>query len=304
MEPNALYSKIRTDENLMETIAHGSSGYPFRRYLENIAQFDFHCVDWHWHTELEFMYLESGTITAWIGDSQLELTAGNGIFINSRILHRFYSPEEARMPNFVFMPSFIASEDSLVYRNYVLPVISSSLRFLIFSESVPWQARVLSIMQEILTDQGGALRELRVSALIQTLWLEICSNIDLPALEYSTDHSSASIARLQMMMHFIHLNYPQALSLEDIAHCAAVSKSTALNLFQRYLQVTPVDYLIRCRLKQAALLLSRTEKKVNAIADETGFHSVDYFCRTFKAHYGLTPTQYRRGKLESLQEPK
>ena len=42
----------------METIPHGSQDYPFRYYYEHLAQFDFNCIDWHWHTELEFVYVQ------------------------------------------------------------------------------------------------------------------------------------------------------------------------------------------------------------------------------------------------------
>jgi hypothetical protein len=73
MKETNVYTKIITDENLMETIPHGSQDYPFRYYYEHLAQFDFNCIDWHWHTELEFVYIQSGTVTAWIGEKQLEL---------------------------------------------------------------------------------------------------------------------------------------------------------------------------------------------------------------------------------------
>ena len=119
-------NKIAIDENLMETVQHGDRNYPFKYYYENLALFDFNCVEWHWHTELEFVYVESGTVTMWLGEKKFTLPEGNGVFINSRILHRFYSPTEAVIPNFVCMPCFIAPEDSLVYRKYIFPVISSS----------------------------------------------------------------------------------------------------------------------------------------------------------------------------------
>ena len=41
----------------------------------------------------------------------------------------FYSPGEAVIPNFVCMPSFIAAQDSFIYQKYILPVLSSSLRY-------------------------------------------------------------------------------------------------------------------------------------------------------------------------------
>ncbi|RHU44056.1 cupin domain-containing protein [Clostridium sp. TF11-13AC] len=89
-------------------------------------------IEWHWHTELEFIYIESGTVTLWIGEDQFHLTEGNGIFINTKVLHRLYSPSKALIPNFVFMPSFIAPCDSLIYQKYILPIISYPLPFLIF----------------------------------------------------------------------------------------------------------------------------------------------------------------------------
>ena len=67
----------------METVQHGSNLYPFQFYYEDLSVFDFNCIEWHWHTELEFIYIESGTVTLWIGEDQFNLTEGNGIFINS-----------------------------------------------------------------------------------------------------------------------------------------------------------------------------------------------------------------------------
>ena len=45
MKETNVYTKIITDENLMETIPHGSQDYPFRYYYEHLAQFDFNCID-------------------------------------------------------------------------------------------------------------------------------------------------------------------------------------------------------------------------------------------------------------------
>ena len=41
------FSKIITDENLMETVQHGSRNYPFAFYYEDLSLFDFNCVEWH-----------------------------------------------------------------------------------------------------------------------------------------------------------------------------------------------------------------------------------------------------------------
>ncbi len=281
----------------METIQHGSSSYPFRFYYDNIALFDLNCVEWHWHTELEFVYIESGTVTIWIGEKQFALSEGNGVFINSKILHRFYSPAEAIVPNFVCMPSFIAPQDSFIYKKYILPVISSSLAFQVFCGESGWQAEVLADIKQIIAVQSRvSSRELATSALLQKLWLRLYENAEFSDTRGRTDDSASSQARLQLMMQYIHQNYSQEISLDELAGYAGVSKSTALNLFHRYLHLTPIQYLINYRLNEAAGLLSRTEKKVATVSGETGFRSVDYFCRLFKKHYRLTPTEYRKKK--------
>lgn len=300
MNFNTSYNKVVTDKNLKETIQHGDNSYPFHFYYDNLALFDFNCIEWHWHAELEFVFIESGTVTFWIDKKQFNLSEGSGVFINSKILHRFHCIEEAIIPNFVCMPSFIAAQDSLIYQKYILPIISSSFTFQIFDNQEPWQAEALSIMQQILAAQDSVSSgELLTSALIQRLWLKIYENADISYTENHKNNSSSSQLRLQTMMQYIHLNYAHNISLDDIARHAIISKSTALNLFRKYLHITPVNYLINYRLKKAVILLSNTDEKINAISDETGFNNVDYFCRTFKKRYHLTPSEYRKRDLLS-----
>ena len=52
-------------------------------------------------------------------------------------------------------------------------------------------------------------------------------------------------------------------------------------------------YEIEFRLEKAAKLLTETEKSIAAIASETGFENVGYFCRKFKSLFGTTPKGYR-----------
>lgn len=295
MNTDRSLNKIKTDDDLMEIAQHGSDIFPFQLYDEHMSDFDFQCVDWHWHTEFEFVYLESGSVHFIVGDKSFDLYAGTGIFINSRILHRMHSEEDAAVPNFLCLPSFIAPVESLIYQKYVRPIADSSLAFQIFTPDQSWQEDILSDIKKIISIwRTESADELMISFHIQKLWFSLFKNIsELPAKK--TKRASAH-ARLQIMMRFIHEYYAQNLILEDIAASANISKSTALNLFKEVLHTSPVSYLVSFRLKEAALLLSNTEKKIGAIALETGFHNVDYFCRTFKRTYGATPTEYRNRK--------
>lgn len=295
MNYNTTYNKILTDENMMETIQHGSKEYPFHFYYDNLELFDFHCIEWHWHTEFEFVYVETGTVYFGISEKQFALSEGQGVFINSKILHRYFSQGNAIVPNFVLMPYFIAAQDSLIYQKYVLPIMASPMDYQIFSQDIPWQAEVLSLMREMMAAQEKASDvELVNSYLIQKIWHILYQNTDVEHMGKKENYSASSQARLQLMMQYIHQDFAYNISLSDIADQAKVSKSTALNLFQRYLGISPVTYLINYRLQEAAKLLASTEKKVTVISKDTGFDSVDYFCKAFKKYYKLTPTEYRK----------
>ena len=278
----------------MEIKPHGSSDYPFQYYYDNLELFDFHCIEWHWHREFEFLYVESGKVLCGIGEKQIILSEGDAIFINSKILHRFYASSGGVIPNFVCMPEFIAPENSLVYKKYILPIISSNMSFQCFQIAEPWQARIIQIMIKIMgTQENEKIRELSTLALLQDLWLIFYENVKLSDKEKMQTVDEAAQKRVQLMMQYIHENYNHEMSLDEIASHIGISKSTALNLFQRFLHITPVSYLIGYRLQAASWLLKNTNKKVKTIAYESGFRNVDYFCRLFKKRHHLTPSEYR-----------
>lgn len=62
MKPHNGAGKTITDESLREMVRHGSEEYPFQYYVEDPWMFDFHCIDWHWHPEVEFVYVEKGMV--------------------------------------------------------------------------------------------------------------------------------------------------------------------------------------------------------------------------------------------------
>ena len=109
--------KTHTDDTLRETVVHGNQAYPFAYYPENIWEFDFHRIDWHWHHELEFLLVDKGMAICFAGDNRIELSEGSGIFINSGTLHRYEAKSSAFCPNIVFDATLLAPEDTLISKN-------------------------------------------------------------------------------------------------------------------------------------------------------------------------------------------
>lgn len=228
-----------------------------------------------------------------------EVPQGNAVFINSKVLHEFYSEDNAVIPNFVCYPTFIAPIETRIYNQYVQPIISSTINYQIFSPVLPWQKEILDILQEIFTQQNSACaKELITSSLLQKLWAVFFEHIDTTHLNQQQDHSAQSQIKLQVMMQYIHTNYSSQIALSDIAQSAGISKSSALSFFHKYLKMAPVSYLILYRLKKASELLITTDLKLVEIAYATGFNNIGYFCKQYKIHYGITPTEYRKLKAQ------
>lgn len=290
------YFHVTTDDTLRETLTHGSGSYPFAYYLEDIWQYDFHCVDWHWHYEVELLTVEKGRASCLVGEEQVELSEGFGLFVNSGILHRYEACESGIVPNILFSPALFAEEKSLIYEKYVLPVLHSA-PCQVLDPKVAWQKEMLQIMSAIYKMQQEEKNELRTMRHVVQLWELLAKYLEASPASSGVRHTDHRQAKLLVMMQYIHDHYSEPVTLEEIAGAAAVSKSSALNLFQAGIHSSPVAYLIQYRLKQAGELLYTTEKTVSAIAEEVGFSSAGYFCRKFREHYHMSPIEYRRVKV-------
>ena len=149
MKPQQNYPQITTDETLRETVQHGLENFPFCYYLEDVWDFDFHCIDWHWHHDLEFIYVTHGTAICFADGQSIQLPQDFGMFINSGVLHRYEAASSVLLPNIVFSPTLLAEENSLLYEKYIAPILSSHTPFQIFSPEIPWQKKILDLLKQI-----------------------------------------------------------------------------------------------------------------------------------------------------------
>lgn len=289
------YSKIVTDESLRETIPHGSDDYPFRYYLEDIWEFDFHCIDWHWHPEVEFVLIEKGTMELLVGSDRYTVEAGTGIFINSQVIHRFETTGSVIIPNIVFSPSLLAPEASLIYRKYIQPILESAVECVIFSAENPRQRELLDTLASVFIvqeEENGC--EIKTAELLLKLWRMLYENVDTTEKTSVLRAAEKTQAQLQIMLQYIHKNYLYPISLDEIAETVALSKSSVLNIFQKNIHTSPIQDLVNYRLKRAAKLLATTRSSVSSIAGDTGFENIGYFCRKFKEVFQMTPGEYRK----------
>jgi AraC family transcriptional regulator len=83
-------------------------------------------------------------------------------------------------------------------------------------------------------------------------------------------------------------------TLDEMAQDAGLSPYHFLRTFERLTGVTPHQYVLRARLRQAALRLVSGRDKIVDVALDCGFGDLSNFNRAFRAEFGLTPRAYRR----------
>ena len=83
------------------------------------------------------------------------------------------------------------------------------------------------------------------------------------------------------------------LALEVLAREAKLSRFHFLRAFARATGLTPHRYVLRARLRSAAVRLATDGARVVDVAMRSGFRDVSNFNHAFRAEFGTTPRQHR-----------
>jgi AraC-like DNA-binding protein len=93
----------------------------------------------------------------------------------------------------------------------------------------------------------------------------------------------------------------EAIDLESVAREAGLSPFHFLRLFANALGVTPHQYLVRCRLRRAAHLLSDGARSITDVAFDVGFGDLSNFVRTFHRAAGVSPRVFRQASRQAAK---
>lgn len=109
-----------------------------------------------------------------------------------------------------------------------------------------------------------------------------------------TDERNPSIGRLAAALTRIETEYDQPLRLDDLASAAHLSPAQFSRVFKETFGISPIQYLIRLRIKHACHLLQRHNIPIADVAAQVGFVDFNYFSRQFKQVMGQSPRAYRK----------
>lgn len=291
-------TRIEVNDNLQETVKHGSHDFPLAIYTDKFNLFEDGYIRWHWHKEVQFSYSLYDKVVVFIEDEEIILSPGEGIMINSNVLHQIkpYENIDCIMFSIDFDSTLIGgSEESLIEKKYLSPIIeSNNLKFISLKPDVPWQKRILSHLEQvfILSHKKSYGYELEMKNYLSIVWLNLIKEIK-EDIKRTVPSASNDDERVKMAMQYIQKNYADNIDLDSIARTANISKSECCRSFKRILKVTPFEYLMEYRVSKAAELLLKNKDSISNISLDVGFNGISYFGKVFKKYRNCSPSEYR-----------
>ncbi len=104
---------------------------------------------------------------------------------------------------------------------------------------------------------------------------------------------AGALGRVVDTVRWIDTQPEAELGLERLAEQAGLSPYHFLRTFERATGVTPHQYVLRARLRAAAIELADTRDKIVDVALDCGFPDLSNFNRAFRAEFGVVPRVYR-----------
>lgn len=149
------------------------------------------------------------------------------------------------------------------------------------------------------TDEDATSTPSEISSrLIESLILLIR---DRSAAENGEEANQKS--QIQKILLYLHKNFKEDITLEDIANYSAFSPHYVSQLFHAETSYTLTQYVTNLRLEYAKNLLFSTDHSIPEICTKCGFRSFAHFLRCFKSRYGISPSKFRQQlRAESKQQ--
>ena len=260
----------------------------------------------HFHDDIEVVYVLDGSIIMRNGYYTYSLRQGDIFILNDREMHSFESTGEDNMVMMMQMnlAYFSRYYDNLKNSFFVTDTDNDS------DESLDVLKNILArIMMEIL--QKGYGYEHKVIESTHNLIASLMSDFQYFVMddgrfrnETKNKGNKVLAGRLNRITDYMYDNYNRKLTLSEIAEREHLSIYYLSHIIKEATGLSFQDLLSYIRVEESEKLLLGTNKKIGAIAEETGFSAVRYYIKHFENWFGMHPLEYRKkyiGKIFSRE---
>lgn len=233
----------------------------------------------HFHTYMEIAFCVSGMQSIRVGENTYTLKRGDAIAIFPNAIHEY-----------------IECKPSCNETTEVVVIICNTK---LFAETMPeiitkYPRNPLINAKAISKNAAIAFRKIiKQNNDIEMIgWAYIILSNLMGALELIPQKGNLDLP--SKIISYINANFKEELSINRIAEVFGYHPSYIAHLFCDILKIPFKTYLGNIRSEYAASQIQATEKSLTEIAYDSGYNSLNTFCRCFKKTFSQTPSQYKK----------
>lgn len=235
----------------------------------------------HWHESLELHYILTGESVIDINQSPVIAKEGDLVICNSNELHQgFCSAAPMESCRLLFSLEDLSPE--MDNRGYV------------FQNHIQKDEVIKQLFLELCREEANQAPGYKQAckAIVTQLMVHLCRNYVVQTLSREdTRRQKKNRERCNRLITFIEANYANPIANQDMADLVHLSKDRFEHFFRENFGLSALQYIQNYRMKMAKKLIKEGNIPISKVAEMVGFADYNYFGRTFRNHYGCTPTQ-------------
>ena len=294
-----MISELEVFSDLSERLNYNLPNFPLYVRKGTLHQFERYAAACHWHPDLEFILVLNGSMEYFINGQTVQLSAGNGIFVNSKRLHYGFSTNHTDCSyTVVAVHPILLGESTLLGKEFLEEKFGSNADdFILLTSQSLWQLEALISLNQMYDEMHSNTRNI-LRLLSQAAELCACTADHIQLLPSHAVDEQLWMT-LRKMTGYIHQHYDLKITLDDIAASGAVCRSRCCELFHKHVGQTPNTYLMQYRIHRSCEMLRETNRSVCEISIACGFQSASYFSYAFRKEMGLVPQEFRKQAVSS-----
>lgn len=286
--------KVKPSFELVEP-SFGSSFY-YSKYQQN-ANNKAHL--WHYHPEIEMVFVNGGTGKRQIGSHISYYTNGDLILIGSNLPHCGFTDETTGNTNEIVMqmkPDFLGTDFLKLKETKGIVNLFEKAKY-----GIAFGKDTMKLVGPILDKMSTMWPFEKLMALLGVLReLEQASDYKLlNAQNFSLEMQAQDNDRINMVFNFVKDHFTEEISLEQVAEMTSMTVPAFCRYFKKMTKKTFTKFVNEYRVVHASKLLAEKPISIANISYESGFHNFSHFNKIFKEFTGKSASQYRK-ELKSI----
>ncbi len=254
---------------------------------------------WHYHPEVELIYIKEGSGTQFVGDSIRTFNSGDVILVGSNQLHfwsfddRYFS-ENADPPNIYvahFCENFLGRDFIDIPENLQLKnILDTAKRGIQVTGNTK---EYIGMTLEKMLNSSGCRKVLFLLEALSTI-----ANSDeisiLSSIAFQPGMKEMENDRINSIYQYSYANYKRKIQIQEIASVANMSPNSFCRYFKSKTRKTYSNFLLELRVGIACKLLIENKISIKQICFESGFYNFTSFHKYFKMIMSKTPLTYQK----------